>query len=247
MISATIQAQLYSSSRVHGGAYLQTAKADILSACMNGKRCTFVPFAAVDMSFADYGDKVSAALDGLPLANLASADNPNQLLVNTDVLIVGGGNTFCLLAQLQRMQLLPVIRQRVMEGMIYIGWSAGSNLFGPSIRTTNDMPIVQPENFDALGLLPLQINPHYVNQLSPEFHGETRDQRLTEFCIINPTHTVVAMPEGSRLLIKDGRVFFQTLTSEGYVLQLQQHNDRVSLQKHPLATGQDLNQFIEQR
>ena len=118
----------------------------------------------------------------------------------------GGGNTFNLLGQLRRQGLLDVVARRVRAGAAYLGWSAGSNLTCPSICTTNDMPITDPEGFDALGLLSFQINPHYTNAHPPGHRGETRAQRLAEFCTLNPTMPVLGLPEGAALRVRGDKV-----------------------------------------
>jgi dipeptidase E len=102
--------------------------------------------------------------------------------------------------------LLPVIERRVRDGAAYIGWSAGANLASPSIGTTNDMPVVDPGGFGALGLLPFQINPHYTDAHPPGHNGETRRQRIAEYCVLNPTSPVLALPEGTALRVVDERV-----------------------------------------
>jgi dipeptidase E len=110
---------------------------------------------------------------------------------------VGGGNTFHLLARLYATGLLDAIRERVRSGTPYIGWSAGANVACPTIRTTNDMPIVEPPSFDALGLVPFQINAHFTDAAVPGHGGETRRQRIEEFLLANPGSQVVALPEGT--------------------------------------------------
>jgi len=125
---------------------------------------------------------------------------------NAELIAVGGGNTFRLLEQLYEKELMDLLRLRVKEGVRYVGWSAGSNMAGLSIRTTNDMPIVEPESFDALALLPFQINPHYTEATIPDHGGETRAQRLGEFLELNKTTKVVALPEGTALQLKEGEL-----------------------------------------
>ena len=121
-------------------------------------------------------------------------------------IIVGGGNTFQLLAQCRKRGWLVRIGDAARSGrMSYTGWSAGANLAGLTINTTNDMPIVDPQGFGALGLVPFCINPHYHNSLPPGHQGETRDQRLAEFLVANPDKQVVALPEGSWLHVRGGQ------------------------------------------
>jgi len=120
-----------------------------------------------------------------------------------DAIAVGGGNTFRLLARLYEFGLLDPIRQRVQDGAPYVGWSAGSNVACPTIRTTNDMPVVEPPSFDALGLVPFQINPHFTDAAIPNHGGETRSERLLEFLELNPTMPVLSLREGTALLADD--------------------------------------------
>ena len=119
---------------------------------------------------------------------------------------MSGGNTFQLLSRLYQHDLLDAIRSRVNAGTPYIGWSAGSNIACPTIKTTNDMPIVEPPSFDGLALVPFQINPHYLDA-HPEGHqGETREERILEFIEVNPDTHVVGLREGSILRIEGGRI-----------------------------------------
>ena len=127
-------------------------------------------------------------------------------MYDTDCVAVGGGNTFHLVRELQRTGLMQAIRQRAFDGMPYMGWSAGSNVAGPTLCTTNDMPIVMPASFDCMGLVPFQINPHYTDFFDPKHGGETRDDRLKEYIMVNPKATVAAIREATALCLEDGKL-----------------------------------------
>jgi dipeptidase E len=168
----------------------------------------FVPYAAVERSMAEYREIVSRSFEGIgyQVASVADATDPRAAVEHAEAVVVGGGNTFQLLARCGETGILPGIRARVREGMPYIGWSAGSNLACPTIRTTNDMPIVEPPGLTALGLIPFQINPHYTDFVQPDHEGETRDDRLREFLVLNPRVRVVGLREGSMLRIEGREV-----------------------------------------
>ena len=205
---------LLSNSTSPGRPYLAHARDWIAEAAGDARRVAFVPYAAVTFSYDDYVSRVREALDGLGLeiVGVHASAEPAGVVASADAVFVGGGNTFHLLREAYRHGLLDAIRQRVAEGAPYVGWSAGSNLAGPTVRTTNDMPIVEPPSLDALGLVPVQINPHYTDAHPPGHQGETRAQRLAEFVAANPEAPVVGLPEGTAVRVADGRA---TLLGEG--------------------------------
>ena len=172
---------LLSSSRVHGGGYLDHAEAEIRSFLKNVSRVLFVPYALQDQDgYATVARQRFEAM-GLALDSIHQAGDPRQAVQSAEAIFIGGGNTFRLLNLLYRLELLQTIRECVKDGLPYMGASAGSNVAGPTIKTTNDMPIVQPPSFEALGLVPFQINPHYIDADPSSTHmGETREQRLRE-------------------------------------------------------------------
>ena len=197
---------LLSNSTSPGHPYLAHARDWIADAVGDARRVAFVPYAAVTFSYDDYQARVSAALDGLGLevVGVHTAFDPAAAVRQSDAVLVGGGNTFHLLRACYRHGLLDAIRERVGQGAPYVGWSAGSNLACPTVRTTNDMPIVEPPSLDALGLVPVQINPHYTDAHPDGHQGETRAQRLAEFVAANPASPVVGLPEGTAVRIEQG-------------------------------------------
>ncbi|HSC47172.1 MAG TPA: dipeptidase PepE [Gammaproteobacteria bacterium] len=200
---------LLSSSRTPGTDFLEHARGHIRDFLgRDVKRVTLVPYAAVAWSYAALTERVLPVFRdlGYGCTSLHDSRDPRAALAAAEALVVAGGNTFRLLQQLQALKLLGPLRERVQSGVPYLGWSAGSNLACPTIRTTNDMPAAWPDGGDALGLVPFQINPHYTERSLPEHHGETRDDRLREFMILNPGVTVVGLREGSALRVEDGRL-----------------------------------------
>ena len=188
---------LLSSSRTPAG-YFTDYLPEIRDFARGVKRAAFIPFAAVGLPWDRYRARVQKATG-------IAVDLVDRDLGKADLIVVGGGNTFQLLKECRERGLLKAIRQRVRAGARYLGWSAGANLACPTIRTTNDMPIVDPGGLDALGLLPFQLNPHYFNVSIPGHHGETRDQRLAEFARVNPDLPVLGLPEGDWLRVSGRR------------------------------------------
>lgn len=167
----------------------------------------FIPFASVDTDYEAYTNKVRNALSHSPYAiRTATFDNAKAIIENADAIIIGGGNTFKLLHDLYHLQVMELIKEKIRAGTPYIGWSAGANLAGATISTSNDMPIINPGSFIALEVFPFQVNPHYYNQPITGFNGETRDQRLAEFLQLNPAKRIVALPEGAALLLEDKKL-----------------------------------------
>ena len=194
-----------SSSRVGGGGYLEEAKQYIQAFVGNQKHnIAFVPYASVQQDYERYTNMVRDGLSGLPYQiHTVTPDYAKETLQTADVIMVGGGNTFKLLHDIYAQDLFELIQSKVQGGTPYIGWSAGSNLTGKTICTTNDMPITQPLSFHAFAFFPFQLNPHYINLVQKDFHGETRDQRLEEFVLLNPDLPVIGLPEGTALIRQD--------------------------------------------
>jgi dipeptidase E len=197
---------LISNSTLYGSGYLDHAEAELRSFLGDLKRVLFVPFALYDRDKYAARAQQRFAKMGYDVSSVHTAANPAQAVKDTEAIFIGGGNTFRLLKALYESDLLGAIRERVESGMPYIGSSAGSNVAGPSIRTTNDMPIVEPPSFDALGLVSFQINPHYLDADPNSKHmGETREERILEFLEENDT-PVVGLREGAMLRIENGEI-----------------------------------------
>jgi dipeptidase E len=190
---------LLSNSANHGRGYLDHAVEEMRAFLGEIRRLTFVPFALHD--HAAYGAKVAGRLRplGIEVETLMDDDRARDVITGSDALFVGGGNTFRLLDRLHRKGLVEAIRDRVGSGAPYMGASAGTVISSPTMKTTNDMPIVQPPSFQALGLVRFQINPHYLDPDPASTHmGETRETRLAEFLEENET-PVLGLREGSWL------------------------------------------------
>jgi dipeptidase E len=165
-------------------------------------RVLFVPYAAVTFSYDAYEEKVTERFReiGHEIASIHHFSDPVNAVREAEALAVGGGNTWKLLKTLRENELIEPVKKRVFEGMPYIGWSAGSNVACPTIMTTNDMPVVEPDSFNAFNLIPFQINPHYLDANLAGHAGETREQRIEEFIEVNPDIYVVGLREGTMLL-----------------------------------------------
>lgn len=200
---------LISNSTNAGEEYLDYPKHNIRD--FLGKKpvkALFIPYAAVTFSFDLYEEKVQNRFRevGHDVVSIHRFTDPLKAVEEAEAIVIGGGNTWQLLKMVQEQGLIEPIRKKVLAGTPFVGWSAGSNMACPTIRTTNDMAITEPESFNALGLIPFQINPHYLDA-NPEGHaGETREQRIEEFIEVNPGLYVVGLREGTMLLVEDGHM-----------------------------------------
>ena len=195
---------LISNSTLHGSGFLDHAEGEIRDFLGQVRRVLFVPFALHDQD--GYATKVRDRLKlmGYDVESIHQASDKQRAVNDAESIFIGGGNTFRLLKSLYEFDVIDLIRNRVDEGMLYMGSSAGSNVAAPTIRTTNDMPIVEPPAFDALGLVSFQINPHYLDPDPDSTHmGETREERIIQFLEENET-PVVGLREGAMLRVENG-------------------------------------------
>ncbi len=208
---------LISNSTMAGEPYLGWPRkhiADFLNA--NGvKKVTFVPYAGVGLneesleaSYNVYEQRVADVFGemGFELESVHRADDPVAMIKNAESIAVGGGNTFHLVSEMHITGIMEAVKEKAENGTPYMGWSAGSNVTCPTLMTTNDMPIIEPPSFNCTGLVPFQINPHYLDA-NPEGHGgETRQQRIEEFLVVNRTTKVLGLREASLLLVEGAKM-----------------------------------------
>lgn len=209
LIPTSYRLLLISSSTVAGTGYLDHAQSEIREHFRGVDRVLFIPYALADHDTYFAKARERFVLMGLNLASIHTAGDPSRAVSEAEAIFIGGGNTFRLLKALYDHNLLDPIRERVRAGMPYMGASAGSNVAGPTIRTTNDMPIVEPPSLAALNLFPYQINPHYIDPDPTSTHmGETREERLLQYLEENDT-PVVAIREGSYLRVQNGEIWLK--------------------------------------
>ena len=195
---------LISNSTLYGSGYLDHAEREIRNFLGNIGKVLFVPFALYDRDAYASMARERFLKMGYGLQSIHSTTNPQQAVNAAESIFIGGGNTFRLLKALYDSNVLQTIRQRVSEGLPYIGSSAGSNVAGPTIKTTKDMPIVQPPSFDALDLVPFQISPHFLDPDPNSTHmGETQEERIVQFLEENDT-PVAGLREGAMVRAENG-------------------------------------------
>src|SRR5882724_9174470 len=200
---------LISNSTLYGSGYLDHAEAEIRDFLVEIGKVLFIPFALYDRDAYASTARERFQKMGYGLESIHTATDAQQAVNDAEAIFIGGGNTFRLLKALYDANVLQTIRQRVAEGMLYIGSSAGSNVAGPTIRTTKDMPIVQPPSFDALGLVPFQISPHFLDPDPNSTHmGETQEERILQFLEENDT-PVAGLREGAMVRVENGRTILK--------------------------------------
>lgn len=198
-----------STSTVHGSGYLEYLAETITGFFGAFGKVLFIPYARPGgAGYDEYTETARSFFEsqGMAIKGIHQYETPMDGILEADGFFVGGGNTFVLLKTLYDNNLMPILRERIRQGVPYMGTSAGSNILGPTIQTTNDMPIVFPPSFDALGIVPFNINPHYIDPDPDSTHmGETRETRIREFHAFNYT-TVCGLREGSYLMVNDDEI-----------------------------------------
>jgi dipeptidase E len=203
-MSEQTQLLLLSTSTVYGGGYLGYCESEIIRFFERKKNIVFIPFARPGgISHDEYTDIARKKFDdfGMGIKGLHQFDDKIRAIEQAEGVFTGGGNTFVLLNALYGHRIMWPLRKKVESGMPYMGTSAGSNVAGATIKTTNDMPIVYPPSFDALNFVHLNINPHYIEPAPGSKHmGETRETRIKEFHVFNAL-PVIGLREGSWLRV----------------------------------------------
>lgn len=201
-----------STSTVYGGEYLDYLTEEMSKLFKDTEEVIFIPYARPGgISHDEYTAKAAKAFSkiGKKLVGLNTFNNPVEALKNAKGAFTGGGNTFVLVNSLYRLEIMQPLREAILNGLPYMGTSAGSNICGVSMQTTNDMPIVYPPSFKTLGVIPFNLNPHYLDPEPNSKHmGETRETRIAEFHTQN-TVPVVGLREGSWLRVKDDEIILK--------------------------------------
>ncbi len=196
------QLLLISNSTLHGSGYLDHCADEIMNFLNNHKNVLFIPYARPGgISHEEYTSIARKRFKDMDyeLTGIDEVNDKKQAVESTDAIFIGGGNTFVLISKLYEHQLIGPIRNAVQNDTFYIGTSAGSNVACQSVMTTNDMPIYYPPSFEALQLVPFNINPHYIDPDPGSKHmGETRDTRIKEFHVYNET-SVIGLREGAMI------------------------------------------------
>jgi dipeptidase E len=204
---------LISNSTLYGGGYLDHAEKEIRNFLGAARRVLFIPFAQRNQNaYAALARQRLAAM-GYEMDSAHEASDPRQTASAAEAVFVGGGNTFRLLKGLYDFELLPPVRRRVAEGMPYLGSSAGSIVACPTLKTTKDMPVVEPPSFDALGLVGFQISPHYLDPDPSSTHmGETQEERINQY--LEENHApVVGLREGTMLRVEHESIALKGITA----------------------------------
>ena len=232
------RALLASTSTLHGQNYLGYILPEISGLFQKCKEIIFIPYARPGgISHENYTESVKKTFKNMSfkVRGLHEFKDPKKALGETEGIFTGGGNTFLLVEKLYRNDLMELLREQILDGIPYLGTSAGTNICGLTMQTTNDMPIIYPPSFKTLGIVPFNLNPHYLDPDKNSTHkGETRETRIAEFHAIN-TQPVVGLREGSWLEIKDGEIMLRGSLSARIF--------RASREPFELETNSSLNEL----
>lgn len=225
-----------STSTLHEGDYLEYLLPELSVHFQNAKTILFIPYARPSgISHEDYTKKVSEAFSkiNIKVKGIHEFENPEEAINTAEGIFTGGGNTFLLVSQLYKNKVMQVLSKAVKNGIPYLGTSAGSNITGLTMQTTNDMPIIYPPSFQTLGLIPFNLNPHYLDpDLNSKHMGETRETRIKEFHSFNSL-PVLGLREGSWLDVKGDKIILKGNLSARLFRQNQAPEE--------LKTGSDLS------
>jgi dipeptidase E len=201
-----------STSTIHGGTYLSYLLPEIAQLFSETEEILFIPYARPGgISHDKYTEIAQEAFSKIEkkIIGIHTLENPMEAIKNAKGIFIGGGNTFVLVSQLYKKNILEVLREAIFNGLPYLGTSAGSNICGTTMNTTNDMPIVYPPSFKTLGVIPFNINPHYLDPNPTSKHmGETRETRINEFHT-QSTIPVIGIREGSWLQVKGNTILLK--------------------------------------
>jgi dipeptidase E len=225
-----------STSTLHGGSYLEYIFPELEKHFQGCKSLLFIPYARPGgVSHNEYTDKIRSAFSKMDLKvkGIHEFEDPAEAIRDAEAIFTGGGNTFLLVSQLYKFKVMDVLSETVKNGTPYLGSSAGSNITGLTMQTTNDMPIVYPPGFQTLGLIPFNLNPHYLDaDLQSKHMGETRETRIREFHQFNSI-PVLGLREGSWLDVKGDEI---VLKGDLSARLFRQNQETVELE-----TGSDLS------
>ena len=210
---------LLSNGKLSGESELLGYAKERIQAVLKSRAITsavLVPYALIRSDYDERATALSQAL-GIEVTSIHHADNPADAIASAQCILISGGNTWMLNQLLHENSLIVPIQRAVRERNVpYIGWSAGCNVATPSIRTTNDMPVRNSVVLPSLGLFPVQINPHYIDAHVSGHMGETRDERIAEFCAVNPSESVIALREGSLLQVSGNELSYFSAKDQGF-------------------------------
>ncbi len=211
-----------STSTLHGGDYMEYLFPVLNKHFENCSTILFIPYARPGgITHDEYTEKVALAFSKInkKVIGIHQFDNPIEAILNAEALFTGGGNTFLLVTQLYHNQVIEALKQAIDKGTPYLGSSAGSNITGLSMQTTNDMPIIYPPSFNTLGAIPFNLNPHYLDPEPQSTHmGETRETRIKEFHAFNST-PVLGLREGSWLEVQGNDIVLKGALTARLFLQ----------------------------